>query len=83
MPMLAYGVYTTLEASAVLLGCPHRVFSLEHDLTCEPRLPRDAEIEKAHSQGELPKAIILGFSSSRSHYFGLSPLDPAAMTPGV
>eukprot|EP00965_Chrysotila_dentata_P262600 6214620-Pleurochrysis_carterae.AAC.1 len=26
MPMLAYCGYTTLQASAVLPGCPHRVF---------------------------------------------------------
>eukprot|EP00965_Chrysotila_dentata_P011184 363738-Pleurochrysis_carterae.AAC.1 len=38
MPMLAYGGNTTLQASAVLLGCPYRVFSLDHELTFEPRL---------------------------------------------
>eukprot|EP00965_Chrysotila_dentata_P258604 6213284-Pleurochrysis_carterae.AAC.1 len=84
MPMLAYGSYTTLQASAVLLGCPqHRVFLLDYELTFEPRLPRDAEIEKAHSQGQLPEKIALGFSSRRSHYFGLCPADQAAMTPGI
>eukprot|EP00965_Chrysotila_dentata_P091400 3017484-Pleurochrysis_carterae.AAC.1 len=51
MPMLAYGGCTTLQTSAVLFGCPHRFFSLEHQLTFEPRLPRDAEIERAHFQG--------------------------------
>eukprot|EP00965_Chrysotila_dentata_P171745 5667594-Pleurochrysis_carterae.AAC.3 len=83
MPMLAYGGYTTLQASAVLLGCPHRVCSLEHQLAFEPRLPRDVEIEKAHSQGELPERTVLGFSSRQSHCFGLWPADQAAMTPGV
>eukprot|EP00965_Chrysotila_dentata_P075087 2480739-Pleurochrysis_carterae.AAC.1 len=67
MPMLEYSGYTTLHASAVLLGCPNRVFSLEHELTFVPRLPRDVEIEKAQSQGELPERIVLRFSSRRSH----------------
>eukprot|EP00965_Chrysotila_dentata_P132375 4377505-Pleurochrysis_carterae.AAC.3 len=81
--MLAYGGYTTLQTSAVLLGCPHRVFSLEHRLTFEPGLPGDAETEKANSQEELPNSIVLGFLSRRFHYFGSCPADQAAMTPGV
>eukprot|EP00965_Chrysotila_dentata_P092081 3040163-Pleurochrysis_carterae.AAC.1 len=39
MPMLAYGGCTTWQASTVLFGCPHRVLSLDHELTFEPRLP--------------------------------------------
>eukprot|EP00965_Chrysotila_dentata_P219513 6191193-Pleurochrysis_carterae.AAC.1 len=55
MPMLAYGVYTTLQASAVLFGCPHRILSLDHKLTCEPRLPRDAQIET--DRGNDPRCL--------------------------